>query len=124
MNRPIRRRPVDLSKCELSDLPPLLQRIYAARGIRGRVDLDHSLSGLPDPQGLLGIDTACDLLEHALVNDLRILIVGDYDADGATSTALVLSALKAMGARQVDFMVPDRFTMGYGTESGAGRQGG
>ncbi len=98
----------------LATLPPLLQRIYAGRGIEDAGELDHGLERLPRPDTLLGIDRAVDLLLQALEQRWRILIVGDYDADGATSTALGMLALPALGFGQVDYLVPDRFVYGYG----------
>ncbi len=98
----------------LAALPPLLQRIYAARGVRDVESLDYSLGRLPDYAALKGLEAAWDLLETALDNDQPILIVGDFDADGATSTALVCDALTAMGARRVDHFIPNRIAHGYG----------
>ncbi|NNG13384.1 MAG: single-stranded-DNA-specific exonuclease RecJ, partial [Halobacteria archaeon] len=95
-------------------MPSLLQRVYAARAIDSAADLDYALRNL-DPPGLLGgLDAAVDLLEQALRDEQRILVVGDFDADGATSTALCLRALRGMGARDVHFLVPNRFEYGYG----------
>ena len=98
----------------LAGLPPLLQRLYAARGVRDRQELDYSLTQLPDYKALHGIETACDLLEAALITDHRILVVGDFDADGATSAALVCDALSAMGANSIDCFIPNRMEHGYG----------
>ncbi len=98
----------------LAALPPLLQRIYAARGVRDVESLDYSLSRLPNYTALKGLDAACDLLGAALDNDHPILIVGVFDADGATSTALVCDALTAMGAGHVDHFIPHRIEHGYG----------
>lgn len=75
--------------------------------------MDHSLGGLLPP-ALKGIEVASDILIDAIRNDRSILIVGDFDADGATSCALMMSVLKAMGARTVNYLVPDRFRFGYG----------
>ncbi|MHA7841343.1 MAG: single-stranded-DNA-specific exonuclease RecJ [Gammaproteobacteria bacterium] len=98
----------------LSDCHPVLARVYAARGITKSEELERDLQYLLSYKKLLGIDDAVDCLYQALQQQQAILIVGDYDADGATSTALVVSALKAMGARKVDYLVPNRFTYGYG----------
>ena len=95
-------------------LDPLLQRIYLARGITDQAALQRQLSCLPTPASLQGIDLAVALLCEALVEQKRILIVGDFDADGATSSALMVLALTAMGYRHVDFLVPNRFDYGYG----------
>lgn len=98
----------------LAGLPDLLRRLYAARGITSRDELDYSLTRLPDYAGLRGIETACDLLESALANQQPILIVGDFDVDGATSAALVSDALTAMGAQAVASFIPNRVEHGYG----------
>ncbi len=93
---------------------PLLQRIYRARGISNPEQLALGLAGLPAPELLHGIGTAVELLVTALQEGQSILIVGDFDADGATSTALAVLALRALGCERVDFLVPNRFTFGYG----------
>jgi single-stranded-DNA-specific exonuclease len=98
----------------LPDLPPLLARIYAARGIVDSADVDHGLSGLHAPDSLPDIQRAGQRLADAVMEDERILVVGDFDADGATSVALALTLLRALGAAQVEFMVPNRFDFGYG----------
>jgi single-stranded-DNA-specific exonuclease len=92
---------------------PVLQRIYSARGIRSDSDLDVSLDKLHPVGTLEGITAAVDLLlEHRVAG--RVLIIGDFDADGATSTALMMRALGAWGFASVDFLVPNRFEFGYG----------
>ncbi len=101
----------DLNK---TDIHPVLQRIYATRGITSESQLDKQLQTLLPFQSLKGIDVACKRLEQAFRNQERILIIGDFDADGATSTALGVSALRAMGAAYVDYLVPNRFEFGYG----------
>lgn len=93
---------------------PLLQRIYAARGALDDEAIDYSLKHLLLPSLLKGVDGALDLLEHAFVEQQSILILGDFDADGATSCALAVTALKAMGLHSVDYLVPNRFDYGYG----------
>ena len=98
----------------LPELPGVLRRVYAARGIRDENDLDLSLSALLPPAGLKGIASAVDLLACTLREDGRIVIVGDFDADGATSCALAVRALEAMGCSDVRFLVPNRFEFGYG----------
>lgn len=92
---------------------PTLARLFLGRGIKTTEELDYSLSSLLPAQGLRDIDKAVDLLDEAINNDQRILIVGDFDCDGATSTALMVRVLTKMGAN-VDFVVPDRFKYGYG----------
>jgi single-stranded-DNA-specific exonuclease len=93
---------------------PVLRRVFAARHVRSEQDLDTALEGLHRPDGLLGIDAAVSLLVTALEQRERILVVGDFDADGATSSALMVSALRAFGAAAVDYLVPNRFEYGYG----------
>ncbi|NNL57717.1 MAG: single-stranded-DNA-specific exonuclease RecJ, partial [Pseudomonadales bacterium] len=96
------------------DLPDLLRRVFLARGLCTPEAIDLSLSGLLPPSQLAGIDAACELLVEALQQQARILVVGDYDADGATSSALALRALKRFGHSDVRFLVPNRFEYGYG----------
>ena len=93
---------------------PLLQRIFLARGIHKQAALQRQLSCLPSPNAMRGIDQAVAILRQALVEQQRILIIGDFDADGATSSALMILALRAMGYQHVDFLVPNRFDYGYG----------
>lgn len=97
-----------------ADLHPVLARIYAARNVRGTEELDRSLERLHHPALLKGIDTAIGLLATAIKTDKHILIVADFDTDGATSCALAVRALTAMGAKHVSYVVPDRFRFGYG----------
>jgi len=107
-----RRRP--LSRLEDGELPPLLRRIYENRNVRARSELDYSLKRLLPPARMKGIDAAAELLQKALAADWKILIIGDYDADGATATALALLGLRAFGAQQLAYVVPNRFEDGYG----------
>jgi single-stranded-DNA-specific exonuclease len=93
---------------------PVLRRIFAGRHVSSEHELDTGLAGLCRPEALLGIDAAVELLVRALEGGERILVVGDFDADGATSSALMVSALRAMGADKVDYLVPNRFEYGYG----------
>lgn len=97
-----------------ADLHPVLARVYAARGIESPGELDTSAAALENFSALGGIDAAVEILADALARAQRILIVGDYDADGATSTAVMVRGLTAMGASQVDYLVPNRFEFGYG----------
>jgi single-stranded-DNA-specific exonuclease len=99
---------------EQSGLPPLLARLYAARGVVSRDELDDALAKLLPPSGLLGIDTAAKLLADAIQNNQRICIVADYDCDGATACAVGLRGLRLLGARHADYLVPDRVVDGYG----------
>jgi single-stranded-DNA-specific exonuclease len=98
---------------EQGGVHPLLARLYAARGIRGIEELDTRSSALLSPDRLKGADAAAALLADAIASGRRILIVADYDCDGATGCAVGLRTLRMMGA-VVDYLVPDRFTLGYG----------
>jgi single-stranded-DNA-specific exonuclease len=93
---------------------PVLARVFAARGVDNPAELDARLAALQAPNTLGGVAAATELLARALAANWRILLVGDYDADGATSTALAVHALRAMGAASVDYLVPNRFEYGYG----------
>jgi single-stranded-DNA-specific exonuclease len=97
-----------------ADLHPVLRRVYAARGIGGAADLRHTLDALLHPRHLGGLDVAAGLLADAVMDGRHILIVGDFDADGATSCAVSVRALRAMGAARVGYLVPNRFDFGYG----------
>jgi single-stranded-DNA-specific exonuclease len=94
-------------------LHPVLARVCAARGINGRGELEDALSGLIPPSSLLNAERAATLLADAIAAGKRMLIVADYDCDGATACAVGLRALAAFGAR-VDYFVPNRFATGYG----------
>jgi single-stranded-DNA-specific exonuclease len=98
----------------LGDLPPLLTRLYAARGVLSQDELDKGLARLIPYQQLKGIDAAVDLLVIALQQRQRILIVGDFDADGATASTVGVLGLRLLGAAHVDYLVPNRFEFGYG----------
>lgn len=93
---------------------PILQRIYATRGVTCDEDLQYGLDNLSPFSLLQGIDKAIDRLCVALSKQQRILIIGDFDTDGATSTALAVRALRLLGARFVEYLVPNRFEYGYG----------
>ena len=99
---------------ELPGVPLFLRRIYGHRGIGAPADLDLALSGLERPSLLRDIDQAAGRIAEAVREGQRILLVGDFDADGATSVALAVSVLGAFGASEVDFVVPNRFEFGYG----------
>ena len=92
----------------------LLDRVFSARGINDPSQLERGLVNLLSPADLPEIDIAAARLADAVEQNQKILIVGDFDADGATSVALCLLALRAMGATNVDFLVPNRFDYGYG----------
>lgn len=96
------------------DLHPVLQRIYHARGIKSLSELEHNFEHLIPYQTLLGMDKAVECLAEALLKQQKMLIVGDFDADGATSSALAVRALRSFGAKEVNFLVPNRFAFGYG----------
>ena len=108
----ITRTPGDLVLPE--SLPPLVRRIYSQRPLAAVTELELTLSQLIPPARLKGIDAAVDLLEAALKEGERLLIVADFDADGATSCALALTVLRAFGCAHVDYIVPNRFEYGYG----------
>jgi single-stranded-DNA-specific exonuclease len=95
-------------------LHPLLRRLYALRGVKAEQELERSVKGMLPWQQLDGIDTAVGILQQALAASRRIMVVGDFDADGATSTALTVLALRSMGGSAVDYLVPNRFEDGYG----------
>lgn len=110
----LRRRPrAEQDECSF-ELPPLLQQLYAVRGIRCATQLDRRIQCLADYRALQGIGSAVALLQQALLQRWFILVVGDFDADGATSTALTVLALRRLGAGQVEYLVPSRFAEGYG----------
>lgn len=92
----------------------LINRLLTARGLQAKEELNFALADLPRPDSLPGIAAAVDRLLEARLSQQRVLIVGDYDCDGATSTALAILGLQAMGFDQVDYLVPNRFEYGYG----------
>jgi len=96
------------------NLTPLLNRIYRAREITSKDELDYGLKYLPSPLAMKGMESAVSLLAEHLIANHKILIIGDFDADGATSTSIMIKGLRAMGAMQVSFLIPDRFKFGYG----------
>ena len=110
----IKQRQVPNQILNLPNIPEVLKRIYAARGITDESQLDKQLQTLLPFSTLRDIDKACLRLEKALREQQRILIIGDFDADGATSTALAITALRALGAKCVEYLVPNRFEFGYG----------
>lgn len=95
-------------------LPPLVRRIYSQRPLAALTELELKLSQLISPTRLKGIDAAVELLETALNNAERVLIVADFDADGATSCALAMTVMRALGCAHIDYIVPNRFEYGYG----------
>lgn len=113
MSRLIVRRPATASTADLP-VAPLLRRIYAARNVHSAAELARELRHLTTPAALRHIDQAVDLLHTALRERWRILIIADFDADGATSCALAVRALRAFGAAWVGYRVPNRFEHNYG----------
>jgi single-stranded-DNA-specific exonuclease len=109
----IRRRSAAAPDGFVADIHPILRRVYAARGLQTDADLDLSLDRLLPVGSLEGVEPAAQLLARHRSTG-RVLVIGDFDADGATSTALVVRALRAMRFAHVDFLVPDRFRFGYG----------
>lgn len=115
MQKLIRRRQLDSAQAlPGAEIHPLLARVYRGRGISSAAELDLGLARLLPPTSLMNADGAARLLADALAADARLLVVGDFDADGATSSALAVSCLRQLGATQVDYLVPNRFDYGYG----------
>ena len=113
MSVTINRRPTVSSNTQLHD-NPLINRVLLARGVESQRELNFALADLPRWQGMPGIDAAVERLLQALKEQQHILIVGDYDCDGATSTTLALLVFRAMGFEHVRYLVPNRFDYGYG----------
>ncbi len=117
MNKPrvkIRRREVSSDNKLDDNLSPLLNRIYRARKISSMDELNYGLKYLPSPLLMKGMQQAVVLLASHLKDNKKILIIGDFDADGATSTTVMMKGLRAMGIKQISFLIPDRFKFGYG----------
>ncbi|MFJ3052447.1 single-stranded-DNA-specific exonuclease RecJ [Pseudomonas nitroreducens] len=110
----IEARPLPQTLPDLGDLPPLLTRLYAARGVQSAEELDKGLARLIPYQQLKGVEAAVELLVDALEKGQRILYVGDFDTDGATASSVGVLALRMLGAAWVDYLVPNRFEYGYG----------
>ena len=111
----IRRRQADISSAlQNAALPEVLKRVYASRGITDPGQLALGLDQLLPPASLKGVTDAAELLADAIEGEARVLIVGDFDADGATSCAMAVSVLQQMGLREVAYLVPNRFEFGYG----------
>lgn len=109
----LRRRTLPADASLPDDLPPLLRRLYLHRGVKTAAELERGAKYLLPWQSLGGIEAAVTLLHRMLTGGQRIMVVGDFDADGATSTALTVLALRSMGGN-VDYLVPNRFDDGYG----------
>ena len=111
----IRRRHADISPAlRNAALPEVLTRVYASRGITDPGELALGLDQLFPPASLKGVADAAEILADAIEGEARVLIVGDFDADGATSSAMAVSVLQQMGLRDVAYLVPNRFEFGYG----------
>lgn len=100
------------------NLPPLLHRLYAARGVASDAELAYTLKHLASPLDLRGIDRTVEILTEAILQRQRVMILGDFDADGATSTAVAMLGLSMLGLADIDFRVPSRFADGYGLTPG------
>jgi single-stranded-DNA-specific exonuclease len=114
LNRTIRRRDIVEGDALTGDLHPLLRRLYVARGVRLTTELDLGLNQLVPVRRLDGIPAAVELLCAHFLKRSAIVVIGDFDADGATSTALVVRQLRRLGFPSIDFLVPNRFQYGYG----------
>ena len=111
----VSRRHADISSAlQNAALPEVLKRVYAGRGVTDPGELALSLDQLLPPTSLKGVADAAELLADAIEGEARVLIVGDFDADGATSCAMAVSVLQQMGLREVAYLVPNRFEFGYG----------
>ncbi|MCL1120467.1 single-stranded-DNA-specific exonuclease RecJ [Shewanella seohaensis] len=113
MNHKIVRRPTVDDSHLPAHLPSLLRQLYARRGVMPN-ECELVLKGLLRPDTMKGLEQAAKLIADAMQQDKSILIVGDFDADGATSTSVCLLALRMMGASKVDYLIPNRFDYGYG----------
>jgi single-stranded-DNA-specific exonuclease len=114
MKKIIIRKPPEEARLDVDGIAPLLKRVYINRGIKTKDEIEYNLENLLSYENLSGIKEAVNCLWEAFVNKQRVLIVGDYDADGAASTALAVRALRSFGLQQVDYVVPNRFEYGYG----------
>jgi single-stranded-DNA-specific exonuclease len=111
----IRQRALPAGECQLPpDLHPVIRRVMLARGVTCPQPLRLQMTDMLSPNALSGIEPAADLLADAVTSERSILVVGDFDADGATGTTVAVLALQAMGCSRVDFRVPNRFEFGYG----------
>lgn len=114
MNKKVVRR----EKCEDANLPnilhPVIKQIYASRGVSSDQELDLTVAQLAAIDSLKGLPEGCELAAKHIANGSKITVIGDFDADGATSTALMMEALSMLGSRNHDFLVPNRFEYGYG----------
>lgn len=109
-----RRQNIDFSSVIFNQVDEPLAKIYAARGITDQRQLGRTLKELLPDSGLKDIDKATQRVAQAVTENQKIIIVGDFDCDGATSTAVLILGLRMMGAHRVDYLVPNRFEFGYG----------
>jgi single-stranded-DNA-specific exonuclease len=107
-------RPIGKKRPQFGELHPILERIYLARGLTSEADLDRTLAKLPSPWLLSGMEDMVAHLINAINEGLRISVIADFDADGATSCAVAVKGLQLLGAESVSFIVPNRFEYGYG----------
>lgn len=98
-------------------LSVLMQRLYLSRGVTKAQEIQYKLNNLLKPDTLSGLKTAAQIIVSAIKQNKKIVVVGDFDADGATATALTLRAMKAFGHSNIDYVVPNRFDFGYGLSS-------
>src|SRR2546423_1302144 len=99
---------------EQAGVHPLLARLYAARGVIAKEELDDGLARLLPPTGMKGLPEAAVLLADAIGAGKKLCVVADYDCDGATACAVAMRGLRLLGARHLDYLVPDRVVDGYG----------
>jgi single-stranded-DNA-specific exonuclease len=109
-----RRKPESPNALRQCDIHPVLMRVYENRNIKSLQQIDYTLDHLLDYRKLKDIENAASIISDCIVNNEKIVVVGDFDADGATSSALVVRALRGFGLEKVDYLVPNRFEYGYG----------
>jgi single-stranded-DNA-specific exonuclease len=107
-------RPIKTSACFSPAIHPVLKNIFAARGVQQEAELKLTLADLLSPYAMLNMERAAEVLWQALSRQQNVLIIADFDADGATSCALAVLCLRAMGFLRVSYLVPNRFEYGYG----------
>ena len=108
------RRPSNENLSFKESVHPLIQKIFKRRSISDVNEIELGLNNLLTPEKFKGIDDAVSLLVDALKKQERVLIVADFDADGATSCVVAINCMKKFGLRQIDYVVPNRFEYGYG----------
>ncbi|MET0331783.1 MAG: DHH family phosphoesterase, partial [Dyella sp.] len=109
-----RRVPLGESSGWNETVHPVLRQVYAARGVLSPDEAEHRLARMLSPQALGGMAAAVELLLQAIDAEWSIVVAGDYDCDGATGTAVAVRGLRLLGARRVDYVIPNRFVHGYG----------